>query len=111
MKTKKGPFKMKGFTYPGKSPVKNIATARNSRINPDAVLLEAAGMMSKEKPTSIGGEAALGFLEGMAAVKPVKAEVVEKNKKKKEKEKKKKKKKKGPGLLNKMINFAINPKF
>ena len=110
MKTKKGPFKMKGFTYPGKSPVKNIATARNSRINPDAVLLEAAGMMGKEEPTSIGGEAALGFLEGMAAVKPVKAEVVD-PKKDKDKKKKKKKKKKGPGLLNKMINFAINPKF
>ena len=44
----KGPFKLKGFSGfgDGTSPLKNIATAKNKRITPDAVLIEAAGPVS-----------------------------------------------------------------
>jgi len=99
---KKGPFKMKGFSGFGDStsPVKNTATARNKSITPDAVLLEAAGQMSRgieEGITGSKGKArsyytgmgALGFLDGLSGIKPKTQS--EADKKQQEEEKKTKK--------------------
>ena len=89
---KKGPFKMKGFTYPGTAPLKkNIATARNSQITPDAVLMEAADLMGRgiDEPTSIGGMAALGLVQGFSLIKPSTQSQEDKDKQKEEKATKK----------------------
>ena len=89
---KKGPFKMKGFTYPGSAPLKkNIATARNTKITPDAVLMEAADLMGRgiDEPTSIGGMAALGFISGFNRIKPATQSDADKDQLKKEKKEKK----------------------
>ena len=94
---KKGPFKMKGFTYPGTAPLKkNIATARNSQITPDAVLMEAADLMGRgiDEPTSIGGMAALGLVQGFSLIKPSTQSQEDKDKQKEEKKKRRKKKRK-----------------
>tara|TARA_R110000765_G_scaffold399305_1_gene493875 strand:- start:5 stop:394 length:390 start_codon:yes stop_codon:yes gene_type:complete len=57
------PFKLRS----GSSPLKDIASARNKRIVPDSVLVDAADLMGRgiDEPTSIPGMAALGLLEGL----------------------------------------------
>lgn len=107
---KKGPFKMKGFTYPGSAPLKkNIATARNSQITPDAVLMEAADLMGRgiDEPTSIGGMAALGLVKGMGAIKPKTQSKADRDQQKKEKKagkkKKNKRRKRGPKIIGDFI--------
>ena len=71
----KGPFKLKGFSGfgDGTSPLKNIATSKAKTITPDAVLVEAAGKMNKEKLNPYiyqSGMAALGFIDGLSKIKP-----------------------------------------
>ena len=93
---------MKGFSGfgDGTSPVKNTATARNKSITPDAVLLEAAGQMSrgiKEGITGSKGKArgyyagmgALGFLDGLSKITPKTQSEADKKQQEEEREKKK----------------------
>ncbi len=93
----KGPFKLKGFSGfgDGTSPLKNIATAKNKRITPDAVLVEAAGKMNKEKLNPYiyqSGMATLGFIDGLSKIKPKTQSEADKKQQDKEKLDKKREK-------------------
>ena len=101
----KGPFKLKGFSGfgDGTSPLKNIATAKNKRITPDAVLIEAAGQMKKGIDKGIAGSkgkargyytgmGTLGFLDGLSKIEPKTQSEADKKQQDKEKLDKKREK-------------------
>ena len=88
---------MKGFSGfgDGTSPLKNIATAKNKSITPDAVLVEAAGQMKRgidEGGRNYAGMAALGFLDGLSKIKPKTQSEADKKQQDKEKLDKKREK-------------------